>query len=631
MFFKKLKTSFFCLIIFLTITGPAILHAQAYSDYRVEGSTGKANGSGLDQDVALLLEKAHALADLGISQSAILMYQNAIQLDPPNQVARFELTRIALKTQNWAYAIRMLNELASLRPDDAPIRQILLDCYDVFDMPVQKMKIAYQMYNIVPRDTSLLKRLVNLYHTHELFDEEIAILEQLSRLLPDPSPYLWRLTQLYNQTRKTNREIATYHKLVELQPRNSNAWKQLASLYGTIGDFEKQVNATRKVAILEPERLPARKSLILAYGNALGNQTLSFRLKEANNICQDYLKHAPDDRKVKLVQQAVKGASPIVGLNFNQRNYNFLQEINQLENTVSVSFEGPYKKSWWDFDAGYILLHPLEKPIQSTEEVILETKSYSLYRSQFAWNQIFGKLKSRFTVGVHKLASGPTAVPDKAPQFIGNITLNYTFHKKAWVTGGYKLDYLTISPGAINAGITFRELEFNLVYNIWKQLFISTHGQFRTYSDRNRSDVVGIDLSYNLLRTLFKVKNIEKELPIGFDETGTQLQIGTGYGYLNFMKERLIYPTAANENFLKGFVSFEKQLIQTVFLRSNGFLERDNHHQTYWGYNIALSKNFYWRLSFAAEYENFRSPYNENGIRKMNVESRFNLKINAHF
>ncbi len=631
MLFNNSKTLQIYWIIFLLFVSLVELQAQAYSDYRVEASTGKTNGSESDEDVVLLLEKAHALSDLGISQSAILMYQNAIKLDPQNQIARFELTKIALKTQNWAYAIRMLNELATLRPDDAPIRQMLLDCYDVFDMPVQKMKIAYQMYHLVPRDTSLLKRLVNLYHTHELFDEEIAVLEQLTHLLPDPSLYLWSLAQLYNQTQKTDLEIATYNKLVALQPRDSKAWKQLASLYASVGDHEKQVNAARKVAILEPTRLPARKTLILAYGNALGNQALSFRLKEANSICQNYLKHAPTDQQVKLVHQAVKGASPIVGIYFNQRNYNFLQEINQLENFVSVSFEGPFKKSWLSFNAGYLLLHPLEKPIQSTEEVVMETKSISLYRSQFTWHQQFGKVKSQFTGGIHQLASAPIINPNKSPQFITGMTLNFPIHPKLWLTGGYRLDYVTISPGAITAGIHFQELEFSFTSNPWQPFYISTRGQFRNYSDNNKSDIAGIDFSYNILRTLFRVKNLEKDLPVGFDETGTQLQIGTGYGYLNYQEERLSYPTAANEHFIKGFIVFEKQVLQSLFLKSNGFIEKDNHHQTYWGYNIALSKIFYWRLSIAAEYENFRSPYTENGIRKMNIESRFDLKINAHF
>jgi tetratricopeptide (TPR) repeat protein len=525
----------------------------------------------------------------------------------------------------------MLNELASLRPEDAQVRQMLLDCYDIFDMPVQKVKIAYEMYHLVPGDTLLLKRLVNLYHTHELFDEEIAILEQLSRLLPDPSQYLWQLAQLYNQTKNVKLEIATYEKMVTLQPRNSNALKQLASLYGGVGDFEKQVNATRKVAILEPTRLPARKALILAYGNALGNQNLSFRLKEADKMCQDYFRHDPTDQQIKQVHLAIKGASPIVGIHFDQRNYNFIQEINQLENFITVSYEGPLKNSWLLLDAGYISLHPLEKAVQSAEETIIESKSISIYRSHFTWNQNFGKLKSQFTAGIHKLASTPLTLTDKLPKLISNIRLNYAVNKKAWITGAYALDYLTISPGAIEAEIYHHELECNFVYNPWKQLFISTHAQVRNYSDRNRSEIAGIDLTYNLLKTLLKIKNLEKDLPVGFDETGTQLQIGSGYGYLNFDKERLIYPTAANEHFIKGFISFEKQLIQSLFLKSNGFIERDNLRQTYWGYNVSLSKIFYWRLNLAIEYENFRSPYTENGIRKMNVESRFDLKINAHF
>ncbi len=628
---KKLTKVSGAIIIFFIFIGFIKLQAQAYSDYRVEVSTGKTNGSKSDEDVALLLEKAHALSDLGISQSAILMYQNAITLDPQNQLARFELTKIALKTQNWAYAIRMLNELAGLRPEDAQIRQMLLDCYDIFDMPVQKVKIAYEMYHLVPGDTLLLKRLVNLYHTHELFDEEIAILEQLSRLLPDPSQYLWQLAQLYNQTKNVKLEIATYEKMVTLQPRNSNAWKQLASLYGGVGDFEKQVNATRKVAILEPTRLPTRKALILAYGNALGNQNLSFRLKEADKMCQDYFRHDPTDQQIKQVHQAIKGASPIIRIHFDQRNYNFIQEINKLENFVSVFYEGPIKKSWLSLDAGYILIHPLEKAVQSEEEIIIESKSLSLYRTQFTWTQNFGKLKSQLTAGIHKLASAPLTLTDKMPKFISNIKLNYTLNPKITVTGAFARNYLTISPGAIEAGIYHHELECNLVYNPWKQLFISTNAQIRNYSDRNRSEIVGFDLSYNILKTLLNIKNLEKDLPIGFDETGTQLQIGSGYGYLNFDKERLIYPTTANEHFLKGFISFEKQLIQSLFLKSNGFIERDNLRQTYWGYNVSLNKIFYWRLNLAVEYENFRSPYTENGIRKMNVESRFDLKIDAHF
>lgn len=631
--YKKFeKQAITSLCFFLIWSAISISLAQTYSDYRVEGQSTLEPEKKIDEDVMLLIQKGRELYKQGIHQSAILAYQNAIRLDPRNELARLELGKIALETKNWAYAIRMLSELATLRPSDKETRRVLMEIYYTYEEPLLEMKTAYELLRLSPSDTALLNRIASLYELHEMYLDEINILERLVRLVPNESKYLWRLAQLYAQQKNQRQEIHTYERLLKLQPNNTTLLKRLARLYSTVGNFVRQIDCFQNVIALEPDNDDVREALILAYGDALSNQHLTFNLKRARRICEQYIAKSPSDQYIREISDAITLATgPMVIVDLNNHQYDFAGKMNHLENTAIASIQGPIAGSQLTFKNSYIMIEaPNESPILKNYQ-LHKMKVARLYRGQLTWKQKLQKVNARFTAGALKFVSGSSGMSDDNPQFISALKLNYPFSRNLSISAGYDLNYTTLTPRAIAQNIYRHQFEFDCVFAPWEKFLCHSQFQLQQFSDQNQGTTFNLELEYSILRTLFKKRDIEDYEPLGYDDTGTQLSIGLGYEYINYNEERDLYPTAINERILNLSFAGEQQIFQSIVLKAEGFAGYDNKDQNIWGYHVAIEKHLNWRLNFAIGYENFRSPYVYENKEYMNRESRLYLGVATRF
>lgn len=586
----------------------------------------------LDDDIMSLIRKARELYKLGIIQSAILNYQEVIELDPDNELARFELGRLALETKNWAYAIRMLSELAELRPDDVDTRIILMEIYYTYEEPLLEMKTTYELLKLKPNDTAILNRIANLYELHEMFDEQIKILEKLSKLEPVEIKHLWKLVTLYAQRKNSKLEIKTYKKLLKLQPNNSMISKRLARLYGNIGDYDQQIASYQHVLAVEKNNEAIEKALIFAYSSGIQSNNYSFDLEKAFYYVRKHRLLTPTDQKLVNISDALQIAQqPLVYFTLNNNKYDFAGRMSQSEYMTTGIFQGPVKGSNITYKGGYKLIEAPDEPNILKNYQLRNMKLARLYRGQLSWQQKFSGINFNLMAGVIKLLSGSSGLNDHKSFFVSSFFLNYYFNQISFLSAGYTRDYLTQTPQALALEMYRDQFDISINYALLPKLISLAKFQLHNFSDHNTGYMFNLDLEYQVISTLLFMKDIEKQQPIGFDDTGLQISIGMGYEYFNFKEERNIYPTALDEHIFNIYLLAEKQLFQSFNIVTEASVGKDNKDQSIWGYHLALQKQLNWRLVFSAGYESFVSPYVYNNEQFVNNESRMYLGVNLQF
>ncbi|MBN2090331.1 hypothetical protein JW964_12030 [candidate division KSB1 bacterium] len=621
---KKLVKFF---IIMITVIWFSLGHSQTYSDLRVEGHIDPAANEQKIEAINSLLTSGRELHKIGVIPSAILAYQNAINIDPANQIARMELAKIALEIKNWAYAIRMLDELSALRKNDIESREMLMNLYNIFEITISKLKTARELLALSPTDTSLLRRMAEMYHKQEMYSSEIAVLEQLIKLVPNQSKHYWQLAQLYAHKKDETRQLAMYNRLRKLEPQNVKLLKRLAQLYGALGDVEQQITCYHEILNIEKENEPVKKAVILAYGDAVTGPLIPFNVKQARHNLNQYLRNHSGESRFQDISRALRYAShPSINYDLLNHSYNFFSKTTNLENKVDISMAGPLPNSRMMVSNSYSILDIAKKPRPEHSEKAKTLNDAQFFHLLTGWQQKVNKFQYQIQAGMHQLMGDLGEKAEGTPHFISNIQLSYSLQRKLQLSGEFDLNYSAWTIEALQANISRQRLGIDLTYLPGENFQINTQFQIQKFSDDNSSNMFACNFEYYLIRKPIKIKDLEADLPVGFDENGMNLSLGVGYEYLNFDKERIIYPTTIDEHFFQFLLTGDWQMIPSLFSKTTGFFGMNTQDQKMWGYQIEIRKQFNWLMHLTAGFENYQSPYILDKVHLINTEKRFYLK-----
>ncbi len=625
----KMKTYFQYCTFWAVLLLYSISSAQTYSDLRVEGQTQHAPDTSPSETIASLLTSARALQQLGSIPAAILAYQQVIQLDPKNEVARSELAKIALEIKNWAYAIRMFDELAALRPNDIESREMLLKLYDIFEIPIARLKTARELMALSPDDTLRLHKIATLYHKQELYLEEIKVLERLIELAPNRSSYYWQLGALYARQKDRARQAIIYDKLKQLEAGNLQALKKLAFLYGAIGEIAQQIDCYQHILVLEADNVPVTRALIAAYRESIDGPLMPFNLKYARRQTNRYLARHPAEASSREVARALGyAAHPALNVEILQHDYDFSGKIGYLENKLALTVAGPYPNSRLTALNNYALFNVTGNTNRRAD---ITTNEACVNDCRLGWEHKLHHFHYTVQAGVMKVLSALTEDGHYPPNFVANFQWDYALAPQFVLNGGYDLNYLTWTLEAIQQNIACQQVGLGFSYSPAERFSIRAQSQWQFFSDANRSRQLGLDLEYYLFDRPLKIKDLEAEPQIGFNATGLQITLGAGYEYLNYDAERVLYPTTLSEHFYQFLMTGEWQAVPSFFLKTAGFAGVNNAHQNIWGYHFEIRKQFNWLMHLTMGYENYRSPYVLNDVHFVNAERRFYLKATAGF
>lgn len=232
-----------------------------------------------------------ALHTIGLTKSALCLYQHAGE-NTPNEPIFFEKSGdLAARTSNFDSAIYFYIRALELVPNSLPVRKKLAACYlecaDLENAVLQLECVASES----PADFDTLYQLAQTYTDLQLFIKALYYFKE-AHILQPKNPYVfsnmafvlfrmedydgaiveyrraiefgkdpvWRstiaqtLATLYQQVKKNyNQAIHLFHTAYELDPTNIEALTMEAELYFEQGRLQNALDLYREIVRLEPD------------------------------------------------------------------------------------------------------------------------------------------------------------------------------------------------------------------------------------------------------------------------------------------------------------------------------------------------------------------------------------------
>jgi tetratricopeptide (TPR) repeat protein len=172
-----------------------------------------------EQQAQSELDQGRELYKKGFTESAIVHYRRAIELNPQLVVAYEELGKILLDNQNQAYAITVYSKLAELQPERPQWKEILSDLYVAYDMPREAVKANEDLLAMRPDDQPLMRKLAQLYKKNGLTDEEAKMLARLAKTTDQAADY-FRAGEALNAIGESQAASENFRLAVAKEPAN---------------------------------------------------------------------------------------------------------------------------------------------------------------------------------------------------------------------------------------------------------------------------------------------------------------------------------------------------------------------------------------------------------------------------
>ncbi len=212
---------------------------------------------------------------LGNLSRAIVYYHEAVELDPENDAAHFELARlhaqqdelddalgfaqtaVLLSPDNYFYqnllgeiymmledvpqAIRVFSHLAGEHPESAGFSYRLATAYLYNDQPEQALAVL----NELEKQTGFSEEVSITRHRiligMGLLDEAIEEVQRLIHFAPDEPAYYEWLAELYHETGQWDEAYEVYQQLLENDPEDPLVNFLMAGYYQETGQMDKAV------------------------------------------------------------------------------------------------------------------------------------------------------------------------------------------------------------------------------------------------------------------------------------------------------------------------------------------------------------------------------------------------------
>ncbi len=502
-------------------------------------------------EIEQFLKKGRAMAAEGLVEPAIVTFGEILAKDPNNVEARLELAKLALRAQNWAYAIQMFGELMALKPDDPELRRVAMEVYKSYGMEIETLQTAIELARLVPEDVGLLRRLAKLYHEHGLIPEEVQTYERLVALRPaearrlaqigvisytDPEP-LWKLAELYAQRRGPRDERRTYERIRDLTPDDPRILKRLARVYGEQGYYDKQIAIYETLRRQEPDAPLLKMALARARHEAgrvvedWGNYWLAREYYREALRLDPEAEHAP-----RGVERTTRLLRPTLGYEFMYEEYQLDTDQFRRTHRVLGLIPLPLSGSRLRLENATILVHGGGERVLAND-------------SALSWEQLFGR-SLRLWVGASGMAFGN-----------GGAFSGETFGFQAggvWepispvtFSTTVKREQITDSPKAFERSI--RRISYGNELSVSvdlldRSLSVSGMAMIADYSDGNNGTTLGVSVEY----PIFYGRPVPVEDPglLPAEERSKpryQLAIGYEYADVRFDRSSPFYSSVLKE------------------------------------------------------------------------------------
>lgn len=257
---------------------------------------------------------------LGNSQEAITKFNEVLKVDPKNDAALYELSKIAFESGNMDKTIEYAQSAIKINPNNEYYYQYLAEAkgekkdYEgaakVYDALIKlkpkeydyyydwaymlskagRYKDAIDVYNQLEQKTGVQEELIfqkqPLYIKLGKIEDCVKDIEKLVNLYPTETRYIGLIGEVYQSNKMYDKAIQTYNKILKTDPNNAEALSAVAETYRIKGDVKAQYEYITKLFANKDIDIDSKIMVFIPYIEKLAKDSTMRQdvLKMANMI-----------------------------------------------------------------------------------------------------------------------------------------------------------------------------------------------------------------------------------------------------------------------------------------------------------------------------------------------------------
>ena len=270
---------------------------------------------------------------LGNFTNAIVLYAEALERNPLNSAAAYELAKLHAQQGHVRDAENFIKHAIRVEPENIYYSLLLADIYFLQQKNEEGLKVQRELARQRPNDLNIqISLLSTLLYTGKYeesfhiidhietisgFNNELSIqkqqilmemgetdraIEEAERLVsffPNEPVYIEALADLYAQTGQTEKAYELYHRMLEVQPDNAMARLLLADYYRNAGNEEQSFQQLKKAFQNEHFTVEGKARILFSYYYL--SEEDSIYLEQAYELIDIMLDMHPDDPEANAI------------------------------------------------------------------------------------------------------------------------------------------------------------------------------------------------------------------------------------------------------------------------------------------------------------------------------------------
>jgi tetratricopeptide (TPR) repeat protein len=270
---------------------------------------------------------------LGNLTNAIVLYAEALERDPLNSAAAYELAKLHAQQGHVIDAENFIKRAIRIEPENIYYRLLLADIYFLQQKNEEGLKVQRELARRRPNDLNIqISYLSTLLYTGK-YEESIGVIdhietisgfnnelsmqkqqillemgeteraikeaERLVSFFPNEPVYMEVLADLYTQTDQPEKAYELYHRMLEVQPENAMARLLLADYYRKTGDEEQSYQELKKAFRSDQFTVEGKARILFTYYYLSEDDSLY--LQQAYELIEIMLELHPNDAEANAI------------------------------------------------------------------------------------------------------------------------------------------------------------------------------------------------------------------------------------------------------------------------------------------------------------------------------------------
>ncbi len=204
------------------------------------------------RSTALLIEASRQKM-LGNTSRAITKYHDAIQKDPENDAAHYELAKLHAQNGEYEDALEYAKTAVSLDPDNLSYQLTLADIFTLKEDKASAIELRESMARKHPQRADLQEKLLNAYLQNEQYDQALEVLEHIESLRGPSRETAMQKQRILITKGDLDRAIEEARQMIEMFPEELAFYELLVDLYMDTDRHDEARDVLRKMKETAPE------------------------------------------------------------------------------------------------------------------------------------------------------------------------------------------------------------------------------------------------------------------------------------------------------------------------------------------------------------------------------------------